>query len=67
MAMIAVLDDNTKDADVIGYANNEAEAANVFMAYVKARMDPEDFEEMERPAFVFRSETSVASPAFEPL
>lgn len=66
-AKIAVLDDCTRTADVIGYAETEAEAADVFMAYMQERMDAEDFAALQRPAFYYRSETSVASPAFEPM
>lgn len=66
-AKIAVLDDNTRDANVIGYAANETEAADVFMAYMKDRMDADDFATLARPDFHYRSETSVVSPAYEPL
>lgn len=64
---IAVLDDNTIDANIIGYAANENEAADVFMAYMKDRMEADDFSNLSTPDFAFRSETSVVSPAFEPL
>lgn len=64
---IPVLDDCTKDAHVIGYASSEAEAADVYMSYMRDRMDPDDFATLERPAFAYRSETSVASPAYEPV
>lgn len=64
---IAVLDDCTRTADVIGYAATAEEAADVFMAYVQERSDPEDFATIERPTFAYRFTTSVASPAFEPL
>lgn len=67
MEKIAVLDDNTRDADVIGFAGSEIEAADVFMAYMKERMDPEDFADLARPNFAYRMETSVTSPAYEPL
>lgn len=66
MTKIAVLDDNTRDANVIGYAASEAEAAEIFMAYMKERMDADDFAELARPTFYHRSETSVVSPAYEP-
>lgn len=64
---IAVLDDCTRDANVIGYAASTDEAAAVFMAYMQDRMDADDFAALTRPAFAYRSETSVTSPAFEPL
>lgn len=64
---IAVLDDNTKDAIVIGQAATEEEATDVFMAYMKERMDADDFAGLERPRFARRLSTSAASPAFEPL
>jgi len=64
---IAVLDDCTRTANIIGHAATENEAADVFMAYMKDRMDAEDFAGLARPEFVYRSETSVVSPAFEPL
>ena len=64
---IAVLDDNTRDANVIGYAANETDAADVFMAYMRDRMDDESFAELKRPQFHYRSETSVVSPAYEPM
>jgi hypothetical protein len=64
---IAVLDDCTNTADVIGYASTEDQAADVFMAYMKERMSTEDFAELARPAFYYRDQTSVASPAFEPM
>lgn len=64
---IAVLDDCTRDANIIGYAKNEAEAADVFMAYMQERMAPDDFATLHRPTYTHRHETSVVSPAFEPL
>jgi hypothetical protein len=67
MTKISVLDDNTRDATIIGFAANETEASEIFMAYMKDRMDADDFANMEVPAFAHRHETSVASPAFEPL
>lgn len=67
MTKIAVLDDCTKTADVIGYAASESEAADVFMAVMKDRMGAEDFAALERPTFAWRRETSVVSPAFEPI
>jgi len=67
MTKIAVLDDCTKTADVIGYAESAEEAADVFMAYMRERMEVEDFSTLARPMFIYRSETSVASPAFEPV
>lgn len=63
---IAVLDDATRNAFVIGYAETAEEAADVFKAYMADRMEAEDFAELEIPHFYYRSETSVASPAFEP-
>lgn len=66
-AKIAVLDDDTRDANVIGYATSEGEAADVFMAYMKDRMDADDFAALKRPDFYYRSETSVVSPAYEPM
>lgn len=67
MNKIAVLDDNTRDAFVIGYAETKQEAAEVFKSYMAERMEPEDFAELQIPDFAYRMETSVASPAFEPL
>lgn len=67
MTRIAVLDDNTRDASVIGHADTAEQAADVFMAYMKDRMEADDFAELERPTFEYRMETSVASPAFEPM
>jgi len=64
---IAVLDDCTRTANVIGYALTEEEAAEVFMAYMKDRMGEDDFACLQRPAFAYRSETNVTSPAFEPI
>ena len=64
---IAVLDDNTRDAFVIGHASTVEEAADVFMAYMADHMDAADFAELQRPQFVRRMTTSVVSPAFEPL
>jgi len=64
---IAVLDDCTRTANVIGYASTEEEAAEIFMRYMKERMDDDDFANLQRPQFAYRSETSVASPAFEPI
>jgi len=64
---IPVLDDCTKDAYVIGYASSEAEAADVYMSYMRDRMDSDDFATLERPAFAYRSETSATSPAYEPV
>jgi hypothetical protein len=64
---IAVLDDNTADASVIGYAETAEEAAQVYMAYNQERMSAEDFADLEQPEFEYRVSTSVASPAFEPL
>lgn len=66
MTKIAVLDDNIRDANVIGYAGSADEAADVYMAYMQERMDAEDFAELKRPVFYHRSETSVISPAFDP-
>jgi len=65
--LVAVLDDCTRDADVIGYATTADEAAEVFMAYMRDRMNAEDFAALSRPAFAYRMTTSAASPAFEPL
>lgn len=67
MTKIAVLDDNTADANVIGYAADETEAAEIFLDYHRERMSIADFAELQLPAFAYRSQTSVASPAFEPL
>lgn len=67
MPKISVLDDCTRDAHVIGEAANVEEAADVFMAYMRERMEPDDFAGLERPNFEWRRETAVASPAFEPL
>lgn len=64
---VAVLDDNTRDANVIGEAETEEQAADVFMAYMRDRMDAQDFADLKRPAFAYRVSTSVISPAFEPL
>lgn len=64
---IAVLDDCTRDADIIGYAENEAEAEAIYMAYMKERMDEEDFSTLAKPDFAYRSQTSVVSPAYEPI
>lgn len=64
---IAVLDDCTRTANVIGHAASENEASDVFMAYMKERMDADDFATLARPTFAYRSETSVVSPAYEPL
>jgi len=66
MTKIAVLDDNTRAAFVIGYATTAEEAAEVFKAYMSERMDAEAFAELEIPAFYYRIGTSVISPAFEP-
>lgn len=67
MDRIAVLDDCTKTANVIGYVSSEEDAADTFMAYMQERMDADDFATLRRPTFVYRAETSVASPAFEPM
>jgi len=64
---IAVLDDSTKTAYVIGFASTAEQAADIFMAYFKDRMNAEDFAELKCPQFAYRMSTSVASPAFEPL
>lgn len=64
---IAVLDDNTRDANVIGYATDEQEAAMIFAAYMQERMEADDFAALTIPAFAYRMDTSVVSPAFEPL
>ena len=65
--LIAVLDDNTKTADVIGYATTSAQAAEVYRAYMAERAVLDDGEEIKVPTFAYRDSTSVASPAFEPL
>lgn len=67
MTQIAVLDDNTADANVIGYASDADSAAEVFMAYMADRMDAADYADLARPDFTCRTDTSVVSPAFEPL
>lgn len=67
MAQVAVLDDNTRDANVIGYASNQAEAADVYRAYCAERMDADDLADLTIPTFAYRTTTSVASPAYEPL
>lgn len=75
MATIAVLDDNTRDAAVIGHAANPAGAADVFMAYMRERMEADDFASLERPTFAFRNPLDLdkglrdecADGAFEPL
>jgi hypothetical protein len=64
---IAVLDDCTRTADVIGYAETAEEAADIFMACMKERMDAVDFASLQRPVYAYRMSTSVVSPAFEPL
>jgi hypothetical protein len=64
---IAVLDDCTRTSSVIGYASTPEEAADVFMAYMRDRMEADDFATLGRPTFVWRRETSAASPAWEPI
>lgn len=67
MTTIAVLDDNTRDANVIGYASNEVEAAEVYRSYHAERMTADEIEDLIIPTFAYRSDTSVVSPAYEPL
>lgn len=67
MTKVAVLDDNTRDADVIGFAADENEAADVFMAYMASRMEGDDFAELDRPVFAYRIDNAVVAPCFEPL
>ena len=75
MTKIAVLDDNTRDATVIGFAANAKEAALIYSAYMADRMDADDFAELTIPDFAFRNPTDLAPElhaecsegAFEPL
>lgn len=75
MTTIAVLDDNTRDANVIGKAETADQAADVFMAYMGERMTADDFADLERPSFARRSADTLdkglrdecADGAFEPM
>lgn len=67
MTKLPVLDDCTRDANVIGYASSEAEAAEVFMSYHRERMDADDFAELAKPAFAYRTDNAVSAPCYEPL
>lgn len=57
---LPVLDDATRDAHVIGYAETAEEAGEVFKAYMAERMEPEDLAELAVPAFYRRSVESLS-------
>lgn len=67
MSKIAVLDDNTRDANVIGYASTEIEAAEVYRSYHAERMTADEMEDMVIPTFAYRGDNSAVVPSFEPL
>lgn len=64
-----VLDDNTRDAFVIGHAADNDEAAAVWREYYRSRMDYEDWSALKVPSFALRHTETVVSPepAFEPI
>lgn len=64
---IAVLDDNTRDANVIGYAETAEEAAVVWRAYMSERAYLAEGETLEVPAFARRIDGAAVVPSFEPL
>jgi len=75
MAQIPVLDDNTRDAMVIGHAETAEEAATVWSNYSRERMDAQDFADLTIPLFAYRNpiglDAGIAADcpegAFEPL
>lgn len=77
MNQLPVLDDNTRDAIVIGYAADADEAARVYAGYMAEREITGDDEQPARPAFARRSAdgsdfreidaSEIANGFFEPI
>jgi hypothetical protein len=70
MKNIAVLEDNTRTAEIIGYAATAEQAADVYMTYLSGGMDPEDFATIKAPVFVRRWPGDTAAGdqyAWEPM
>ncbi|ODN69580.1 hypothetical protein [Methylobrevis pamukkalensis] len=75
MTSYPVLNDATRDARIVGYATTPDEAAGIYMAAIRAEMDPEDYAGIIPPTFAHRQPATLApelradcpAGAFEPV